>query len=118
AEVALEGPGDENAVLDVDRLIEPPVLGQALVVLLGRLHRQHDVQRVAAQPGQGEHDQAHHPDGQKALQYPSRDVSLHCALAGTGTVVFGFRLPSGSADGTSGKVLTASDPGKAVVRDA
>src|SRR5262249_56443222 len=115
-EVALEGPGDEDAVLDVDWLVEPPVLGQALVVLLGRLHRQHDVERVAAQPGQGEHDQAHHPDGQEALQYPSRDVSLHCALAGTGTVVFGFRLPSGSADGTSPMALRASDRGWAAVR--
>src|SRR5262249_57624396 len=84
AEVALERPGDEDAVLDVERPIEPPVLRQPVVVLLRGLHWQHDVERVAAQPGQGEHDQAHDPDGQEALQYPSRDVSLHGPSLGPG----------------------------------
>src|SRR2546422_344716 len=84
AEVALQCPCDEDAVLDMDRLIEPPVLCQPVVVLLRGLHRQHDVERVAAQPGQGEHDQAHDPDGQEALQYPSRDISLHAPSLGPG----------------------------------
>src|SRR5215831_4513640 len=88
-----EYPGDEDAILDVEGLVEPPVLRQPIVVLLRGLHRQHDVERVTAQPGQSEYDQAHDPYGQETLQYPSRDVSLHCALAGTGTVYVGCRVP-------------------------
>ena len=84
AEIALEGLLDEDDVLRGDRLVEAPVLLEALVVLARRFDRQHDVERVAAEAREAEHDQAHDPEGQETLKYPHRYEALHAAFSSTG----------------------------------
>ena len=68
---------DVDPVLDGQRLIQAEVVHQDLLVALGGVDVQQQVDGIAGQPGQHEHDADHHQHAQQRLQHPADQVAPH-----------------------------------------
>ena len=81
AEIAVHRLADEDRILVEDRTVEAERLGERRTVLGRGVLGQHQVDRIARQPAQEEHDRRHHEEQDHALHQAARDVALHAARA-------------------------------------
>ena len=77
AEIALQRAADECDVLRKERAVEAQRLDQARAVLGSGILRQHQVDRIAGEPAEKEHDCRHQDEEHEALQQSTRDEAAH-----------------------------------------
>jgi hypothetical protein len=99
AEVAVHGLADEDGELLGDRPVEAERPGQRGAVLGGGILRQHEVDRIAGQPAEHEHDRRHQAEQHHALHQAARDEALHGR--GCGYLLPGLLLGRGMRSNTS-----------------
>ena len=79
AEIALDRLADEDRELLEDRPVEAQRLGERRAILRRGILGQHQVDRIAGQPAEEEHDRRHHAEQDDTLHQAARDVALHGA---------------------------------------
>ena len=77
SEVTGQGIAQEGEVLDVDRPVQAPGGPYTSCVINGGFQWQKHVQRIAGNPGKGEHDDGEDQQSQNGLTDSEDDVALH-----------------------------------------
>src|SRR5207247_765666 len=83
-EIAEQDVLDVEAVLDGQGLVEAEVMHQDLLIALARIDVQEQVDRVAREPCQDEHDADHDEHAQHRLEHPTHEIPQHALLPWSG----------------------------------